>query len=80
MHILDETDFKSIQVLMNELIISVDIQSKENIAIKLLDYLRKNLVKLEDWKLYHELCTLIEKKLNEGRHYATFSRNKNTRL
>ncbi|KUO74453.1 MAG: hypothetical protein APF81_14580 [Desulfosporosinus sp. BRH_c37] len=78
MHILDQADLKSIQVLINELIISVDIRSKENIAIKFLDYLRKNLVNIEDWKLYNELCILIEEKLNEGRHHATITGNSNT--
>lgn len=64
MQILDGTDLKSIQVLINELIISVDIKSKENIAIELLGYLRKKLLKVEDGKLFNELCTMIEKKLN----------------
>ena len=79
MHTLDQADFKAIQILTNELVISADIQTKENIAIQLLDYLRKNLVRIEDWKFCNELCTLIEKKLNEGRHYATISSNLKTR-
>jgi len=75
MHVLDETDLKSIQVLINELVVTVDMKLKQNIAIELLDYLRNNLIKIEDWEVYNELCTLIEKKLNEGRHYATISGN-----
>jgi hypothetical protein len=62
--ILDETDLELIQVLINEFVVSVDIKTKENIAIELLNYLRKNLVKVEDGKLFNQLCAMIEKKLN----------------
>jgi hypothetical protein len=64
MRILDETDLESIQVLINEFIVSVEIETKENIAIGLLNYLRENLIKVQDGKLFNELCTMIEKKLN----------------
>lgn len=64
MTILDETDLELIQVLINEFVVSVDIKTKENIAIELLNYLRKNLVKVEDGKLFNQLCAMIEKKLN----------------
>ncbi len=62
MQILDKADLKSIQVLTNEFIVSVDIKSKENIPIELLNYLRKNLIKVQDGKLFNELCFMIEKK------------------
>lgn len=64
MRILDEADWESIQVIINEFIISVDIETKENIAIQLLGYLRKNLIEVQDGKLFNELCTMVEKKLN----------------
>ena len=64
MKILDGTDLESIQVVINEFIVSVDIQSKEHIAIELLGYLRKKLIKVEDGKLFNELCNMVEKKLN----------------
>ena len=64
MQILDEADLESIQVLINEFIVSVHVETKENIAIELLNYLRKNLMKVQDGKLFNELCTMIEKKLN----------------
>ena len=51
-------------MLINEFIVSVEIETKENIAIELLNYLRKNLMKVQDGKLFNELCTMIEKKLN----------------
>ena len=64
MEILDGADLELIQVLINELIISVDIKSKDNIAIELFGFLRKKLIKVQDAKLFNELCTMVEKKLN----------------
>jgi len=64
MKILNETDLESIQVLINEFIVLVDIQSKEHIAMELLNFLRNKLIKVQDGKLFNELCTMIEQKLN----------------
>lgn len=64
MQILDKADLELIQVLANEFVVSVNIKTKENIPIELLNYLRKNLIKIQDGKLFNELCYMIEKKYN----------------
>lgn len=62
--ILDKADSEGIQVLANEFIVSVNINSKENIPIELLNYLRKHLIEIQDGKLFNDLCHLLEKKYN----------------
>lgn len=64
MQILDKADLVSIQLLTNEFIVSVNIESKENIPIELLNYFRRKLIKVQDGKLFNDLCYMIEKKYN----------------
>lgn len=64
MQILKRKDIKKLKIYINEFVISNRIDSKEDIAINFLRYLRKNKLKIEDGYLMNELFDLIEEKLN----------------
>ena len=48
------------QILTNEFIVSYDLKSKEDISIKLLQFLKDKKVKVEDAQLFNQLCDMIE--------------------
>ncbi|AKL96152.1 hypothetical protein CACET_c27070 [Clostridium aceticum] len=52
-----------VKILANEFIVTVDIQSKDEVPMKLLKFLRDGEIKIEDAVIFHEICTIIENKL-----------------
>ena len=48
------------QILVNEFIISCDLKSKEDISIKLLQFLKGKNIKVENAQLFNQICDLIE--------------------
>ena len=48
------------QILVNEFIISCELKSKEDISIKLLQFLKGKNIKVEDAQLFNQICDLIE--------------------
>jgi len=63
MEIVTRQDIKAVKVLVNEFIITNEVDSVENIPIEFLKYLRKANIKIEDSVLLNEIWDLIEKKL-----------------
>lgn len=63
MRLLQRDDMPTINMLINEFIVSSEIQSIESIPIKFLNYLRNNDLKIEDGKLINELFDVIGNKI-----------------
>ena len=63
MQIVTREDMKTIKILINGFIVTNKVDSKENIPMEFLRYLRKENMKMEDSVLLNELWDLIEKKL-----------------
>lgn len=63
MQVVTREDLTTLKIVVNEFMLSNEIDSKENIPIGLLRYLRKTHMRIEDGVLLNELCDLIEKKL-----------------
>ncbi|HWQ73405.1 MAG TPA: hypothetical protein VN370_13930 [Desulfitobacteriaceae bacterium] len=53
-----------LEICINEFVVSNNINTKEDIPIEFLRYLRQNRLKIEDGHLVNDLFDLIEKKLN----------------
>jgi hypothetical protein len=69
MQVITREDTETIKIIVNEFLMINGAESKENIPIEFLKYLRKSDKKIEDGVLFNELSDLIESKLaNKGLH------------
>lgn len=62
MKIITSENTEAIRILINEFIVTYKLNSKENIPIDFLKYLRETGLKIEDSRLFNELCDIIEQK------------------
>ncbi|AOY76733.1 hypothetical protein [Clostridium formicaceticum] len=63
MKIIGDINDIDLKILANEFIVTVDIQSKDEVSMKLLKFLRDGEIKIEDAAIFHEICMIIEDKL-----------------
>ena len=63
MQVLSKEDIEQINILINEFTVSNQVNSKEDIPVEFLKFLREKDFKIQDGELLNELCILIEKKL-----------------
>ena len=69
MQVITWEDTETIKIIVNEFLVTNEVESKESIPIEFLKYLRKMDIKIEDGALFNELSDLIERKLeNKGIH------------
>ena len=69
MQVVTREDAEAIKIIVNEFLVTNEVESKENIPIEFLKYLRKTDKKIEDGVLFNEFIDLIEKKLmDKGLH------------
>ena len=69
MQVITKEDTEKIKIIVNEFLVTNEVEAKESIPIEFLKYLRKTDKKIEDGVLFNELCELIERKLeNKGLH------------
>ena len=63
MQVITREDTETIKIIVNEFLMINGAESKENIPIEFLKYLRKTDKKIEDGALFNEISDMIEKKL-----------------
>ena len=69
MQVITSEDAEAIKIIVNEFLVTNEVESKESIPIEFLKYLRLTDKKIEDGALFNELSDLIERKLeNKGLH------------
>ncbi|HEY5584286.1 MAG TPA: hypothetical protein VIK78_07335 [Ruminiclostridium sp.] len=64
MQILNKEDMEQVNILINEFIVSNQVNSRESIPVEFLKFLRENNFKIQDGDLLNEVCVLIEKKID----------------
>lgn len=63
MMIITKENYNELLPVINEFIVAVKVDTRAQLPVELLKYLRSRDIKIGDGTLFDEICTTLEKKL-----------------